>query len=557
MLLAVASLVLAILVQASSRIYTLHSSVFDLGIFESLLFSMADENQWQLAFTSHAHWFAFIYSPIFKAVSRDFVPYVLVSIQALLLVSPIIWLYRTYGCVIALCYITYYPVWANALFDFHFDHLAVPLLFGFYWGLIRGKLAISVLSASLLMLVKEPFALQSVACGILLIVLAFKDSSLRCLSEDIGRRAKLVTGGFWLIISGSLYFYFSSNVLLPYFTAGEWPGIIGGGGFSWLGDSVTEVFASLITKPHQILWDIVRTPQKLQYLFVIFGLLCFIPFFAPMLLIPALPILGVSMLSRFQNYYDYNTHYSAGLIIPVFFAFIYGMPRASSISRKALLAIKEKFRFSIMANAEITGNGKSYREAFSFDGSWNFNNAFVALVLIWVLMGHMLLSFSPVSRLFWSEKVWSYGFSAYLPDARDRMIREAISQYIPRQPDTVISSQNSLNSEVLSNRKIISAFPAGVTGPINKEDWTSRDLGGLWRYAMTGERPQSGQTSHYAEYVLLDLNRPLFVLDKGCEWIYGRCRDKELEMKFHEILGYVRSSHDLVFENDGFMIFKK
>ena len=51
----------------------------------------------------------------------------------LFLVLPVIGLYRHFGIIPALAFSFYFPLWYNALFDFHIDHLAIPILFGFFF----------------------------------------------------------------------------------------------------------------------------------------------------------------------------------------------------------------------------------------------------------------------------------------------------------------------------------------------------------------------------------------------------------------------------------------
>ncbi|MDT8397314.1 MAG: DUF2079 domain-containing protein [Pseudomonadales bacterium] len=560
MLVFAAGLIIAILIQSMARLYTLHSNVFDLGIFDSLLFSMADAGQWQLAFTSHAHWFALLFEQIYKIPVTGLAPYALVLVQAVLLVSPILWFYRTYGALIALCYAGYYPLWANALFDFHFDHLAVPLLFGFYWGLLRRKPGVAVLCASLLMLVKEPFALQSMACGLLMIAILFQRKEFGYQTEEKSSQYKLAAGGIWLVLAGGLYFYFSTSVLIPYFTVDEWPGVIGGSGFEWLGGDIAGVMKSVIGKPHVIVWSVLTNPLKLQYLFVIFGLLAFIPLLRPTLLLPALPMLGISMLSQVRNYYDYNTHYSAGLIIPVFFAFIYGLPRAAGYFQSILRWLRLQTDHHGGRATSLMTVESFYKKEDRSRGSEiesMHKRVFFFLVLGWVLAGHAMLSPSPVSRLFWSEKVWSFRLDAYVPHERTTMIREAITRLIPREADVVVSVQNNLNWGPLAHRRVYSAFPAGVSDPIQKVDLSNRTLKNLWEYIQTGNKPRAAPGEYYADYVVLDLKRPLFLVDRGCDWVYGQCKNDKVVAEFNDRVAYTRLHYETIYDQDGFMIFGK
>jgi len=65
-----------------------------------------------------------------------------------------------------------------------------------------------------------------------------------------------------------------------------------------------------------------------MYLGVAFGLLAFISLLRPAFLIPALPMLAIAMLSHSPDHYDYNSHYMAGLIMPIMLAFVLGLTQA-------------------------------------------------------------------------------------------------------------------------------------------------------------------------------------------------------------------------------------
>jgi hypothetical protein len=53
------------------------------------------------------------------------------------------------------------------------------------------------------------------------------------------------------------------------------------------------------------------------------------------------------------------------------------------------------------------------------------------------------------------------------------------------------------------------------------------------------------------------MKRPYFIVDKGCEWIYGQCRDKAMEKQFLDWVAYARANYDTAFERDGFMILRR
>jgi uncharacterized membrane protein len=536
-------LVAVLLFLSLAKVLSLHSSFFDLGIFESLLHRIAITNEWQQAFAGHVHWFALPYGWLYGLPPPSLAPYFLVGMQAILLLLPSLWFYRRFGIFAAFVYVAYYPVWSNALLDFHFDHLAVLFLLGFYWALLSHQIGWAVVSATLLMFVKEPFALQTAACGVLLLWVAVHRKSIWELPLELVSQRSLLFGAVWLIGVGLGYFVFATHYLLPYFSFDAERGALDNGAFGWFGHSLGEMIHTIITKPHIIVLDIISTPGKLIYLGVVFGLLAFIPLLRPVFLIPALPLLLIAMLSRLDNYYSYANHYTVGLIIPLMFAFMYGLPRAERIWEKLFLQIRGMLQYSRISS--LSDNGDYCRRIL------------YVLLFGWVLFGHIMLSPSPIARLFWSDKVWSYSWRAYVPTERETMMKGAMLEHIPDDPEVSVTTQNSVNWSHLAHRTVYMPFPMGITEPRKVIDWSSHTWDGLGVFLKTGYKPLAITYDRYADYVVFDLKRPYFLGDRGCEWIYGECRNKEMEKLFLGWVAYTRSVYDTVFERDGFMILRR
>ena len=565
---AIAVLAMALLLVPLAKAFSLHSSFFDLGIFESLLFRVTHFDEWPLAFAGHAQWFSLLYGWLYGLFPSAVTPYLLVGGQALLLLVPVIWFYRRYGLFAAFVYLAYVPLWANAHFDFHFDHLAVPLLMAFYLALLDRRIGWAVLSATLVMFVKEPFALETAACGALMLWAAFHGESIWGPPKKQVNRRLMVIGALWLIGAGIGYFCFAMGYLLPYFAPDGWGGSLGGAAFGWLGHGLGEIIRTIVTRPQAIVLDIVTTPGKLVYLGVVFGLLAFIPLLRPVFLIPALPLLGIAMLSHLPNYYDYNTHYTAGLIVPVMFAFVHGLPKARALWIRGGGWVWRKVfnprpgpgpRPGPRPGPLPGGEGISLlgENTLGVVREARLSKAFYVLLALWILGGHVMMSPSPISRLFWSDKVWSYSWRAYVPTARDAMMKAAMEKYIPADPDVSVTTQNAVNWGYLARRKVYLPFPLGIAEPYKEMDWSNRTMKGFREFVETGYKSASITHDRYADYVVLDLKRPWFLVDKGCEWIYGACRDKKMAKEFLGWVAYARSVYDPVFERDGFMILKR
>jgi len=564
---------------AVARYFSLGSFLFDLGIFQSMLNNLGERGETSRAFFGHVVVAAFPYLAILKGIPDSLDAPAIVTLQAVALASPIWFLYRRFGYFVALAFAMHVLLWINNYFDFHFDHLAVPLLLWFFLSATSGKPVGAAVAALLLMTVKEPFALQAMGCGVFLMWVGFRPTPD---SVEINRR-RFILAGLVLAVVGGVYFYFATHYLIPYFTSGGRGGL-DGDAFSWMGHSLGQMIGFMGTHPLVILREILITPGKLTYLFVVFGLLAFIPLMAPSYLIPALPLLAIAMLSRLPNYYDYNTHYTAGLIIPVMFAFIDGLPKVHALWMKGAGWFWRKasgIRTGLQARGAITPltklvrgikgaplhggerrlGGPAREGAYLLGGNAlgaaGLSKAFYVLLALWILAGHVMLSPSPISRLFWSDKVWAYSWQAYVPTEREAMMKEAMLKFIPADPDVSITTQNTVNWYHLAHRKVYLPFPLGVDSPHRVMDWSNRDLQGLWHYVRTGDVPPAITHDRNADYVVLDLKRPWFIIDKGCDWLYGACRNDEMAAKFLRLVYETRQRYSTVFERDGFMILRR
>ncbi len=462
---------------------SLHSAYTDLGIFLNHFFVIGQGEYWRM-FYGHVQPLMLPWSWFYNGLPPEITANSILVLQAGMLSLPALWLYRQYGRMAALAYALFFPLWYNALFDFHMDHMAVVLLSGFFIALKRNYIKIAVSAAILLALVKEPFALQTATCGVVLLL----------------ETRKRLTALF-LIVFGLAWFFLSIQFLIPLY-AGETNDAMGIASYKWLGDTVMDKIVYICTNPQAIVMDIINTPKKALYLTYLLGSLGGISLLSPIYLIPAVPILAMSLLSNVDNHYGIAHHYTAGLIAPLVFGFAEGLPRARRLWKRIKLPAA----------------------------------AFGCIIVLWMLGCHILFSPSPLGRLFWLPKVWSYQRSAYSPTTRDAMIKDALGKFIPADPTIAVSSHTTVNWHHLANRQFYFAFPLAVTEAF--------DVPVVHKQVL-------------ADYVVLDLKRPWFIGDKGCEWLYGECRNPEITDQFRTLVVAAKKSHEVVFEKDGFLILKK
>lgn len=544
----IAALSLSLIFLPLAKLFSLHSSFYDLGIFESIFYRIAQTPDVHLSLAAgHVHALFPIYGYLYSLFPSSLAPYFLVGFQGILLALPALFLFRRFGFFVSFIYISYYPVWANAFFDFHFDHLIVPLLFVFYLALLDRRIVLAVFCATFLMLVKETLALQTLACGVFLLIITFRNKSLWHEPIDKFVKYKLLAGSLWLIIVGGGYFILATHFILPYYGFVESAGFHGGSAFGWLGNSLTEMLSTIILSPHIIILKILSTPGKLTYLVVAFGLLAFIPLFRPLLLIPALPMLAIAMLSESPEHYNYNSHYMAGLIAPLIMAFTLSLSQAKNV----LSLLYKKFIYPFLYARNIISRYSSESQEVLLRSSFYWSLGF------FVLVGHILLSPSPISRLFWSDKVWSYSWQAFVPTKRDTMIKSAMQINVPFHPEVSVATQNTLNFSHLAHRKLYLPFPSGINQPYKLIDTSNQNWSDFLRFIKTGYKAKNISFDHYADYVVLDLKRPYFLFDRGCHWIYGECLDKDMETRFFDWVTFTKTKYDTIFEKDGFMILKR
>lgn len=389
------------------RYLTWHSAILDLGVYDHKTWLISTQASWAQAWrasvSDHFQPILLLYALLYSLYPS---PVVLLLCQSLAMASAIMPLYllttqrlriRLAGILVAGLYLLYPAVEFNALFDFHPDHLAIPLLLWAFYLAERSHPIGAICFAALTSFLKEPFFLTTSFFGLYL--------AIRYKQHLLG------LGSFAL----SLALFCSIIFVNPHLSNVE--------GLRYLRESAVDVVETPFRGPIAVLGRMIA-PYKLSYLYFHFGSLAFIPLLAPLQLLPALPSFLVSLLSATRLHSDPTSHYSAGAIASIFVALLYGI---SWIERKVPslpLAIP------LMSGLLVLGLG--------------FNVA---------------KSPSPLSLYFWSpdpDRNWNranYRFE------KQEILRKAES-LIPSDPDIVVVSQNNLNSARLAHRNTYTVFPA-------------------------------------------------------------------------------------------------
>jgi len=484
---------------AALKFLSLHSAHADLGFYMNNLNRISEGEYWRI-FWGHVQPLMLPYSFVYGVLPESWAPVALLILQGAALGLPLAWILRAWGWLPGVAYAFYFPVWYNGLFDFHFDHVSIPLLVAFFIFSERERFGWAAVMAISLILIKEPFALQSAACGVYL----------------MAAKRRWVIGAL-LLAGGLFYFYVATEWLIPYVSVVNTNEVYGFA-YSWLGTSLSEIVLSLLSHPVDVVLNITE-PGKIFYVAGILAGLAFVSVLSPLPIIVVVPVLAISLLSNNESYYGLKHHYTAGLVAPLVAAFALGMQR--------------------IRHRELRGV------------YWA-----VPTVLCIMIVGHMAYAPSPMGRLFWSAKVWSYHWPAYRISDRDRMIGAAIKTHIPASPQISVSAQNTINHWRLAHRKYYYIFPDGVLSDGLVPDGITLTIESLLRYVTEGEKKKAAITKTTADYIVLDLRHPWYFVDQGCDWFYGKCRDVKIAGDFMEAVEKSKERYETVFTQDGFYILK-
>jgi len=490
----------ALVVMPVLQLRAMHAAVADMGVYTNFFWALG-QHQWGRLGFGHVTPLLMAYFPLWQLHSS---PEILLLQQSVTLLAGgfvFVKLGRELelpGWVCPLAYLTYFPIWYNALFDFHPDHMAIPIGLAFYLFVQKRQWKRALVAGMLLCMVKEVYAFSAFFMGVYLWLKGRKTGYGPALAA-------------WSV-AYALLAYFVVIPALSYANANYTVG-------------VSARLIALVTDGWAAWAGSVFTSGKWLYLMLLFGALAFVPLLAPLELLPLLPLLAGTFVLADPNYHGYGHHYTAGFVAPLLAAFAHGVSRIQSLQR---------------------GKYALY------------------LVGIVLISANILVSPSPVSRLFVTGKVWRYGYEAYALTERDAIIARAIASYVPDDEDVVVSSQNTLFTSRLGLRRVLFAFPAGTQRAEMFPDFSV----------------QSGHGTYTADYVLVDLKRPWYLLAAGCGWKSGQehslardtweslglpsspgalpwagCLAEPERDAFIESVKAVRARYDLLFSYDGFMIF--
>jgi uncharacterized membrane protein len=332
-------------------------------------------------------------------------PSMLLSAQAVAIALgalPVFWLARKHlgseraALGFALAYLLYPAVEWLTLNEFHPVALACPLLLYAFWYLDEDRLVPFAAFAAIAALTKEEIPLVIAGMG---------------LWYAFSRRRFRLGGAIALI--GLVTTLVSVELVLPHFNDGASSEFYGR--YDALGNSPREILATVFTHPDRFLTQAFDW-RGIGYLAELLLPLALLFAAAPLVLVAAIPELGLNLLSATHTQTSIHHHYTAGLIPP-------------------LIA------------ASVLGAGRLAR------GDARRGVALAALAVVVTLGANYRLGAFPLWRGL--PGAGSYEASAAHVSAHDRAAERAL-RLIPK--GDVVSATNSLGSHLSARRRFLS-FP--------------------------------------------------------------------------------------------------
>ncbi len=326
---------------------------------------------------------------------------------------PVFWLAHKHlgseraGLGFALAYLLYPAVQWLTLAEFHPVALACPLLLFAFWYLDEDRLVPFAIFAALAALTKEEIPLVIAGMGVW---------------YALSRRSYRVGGTIALL--GVVATAVSLGLVMPHFNPEASTRLEQR--YGDLGDSPGEVLTTVFTDPGKVLstafdWEGIRyLADLLLPLLLLFAA-------APLVLVAAIPELGLNLLSATQTQSSIHHHYTAGLIPPLIAASVLGAARIARGDRRR--------------GAKLAG-----------------------LAVAAMLVANFVLGAIPL----WRDLPGGQSYQAYASDvsAHDRVAERAL-ELIP--DDAVVSATNSLGSHLSARRRFLS-FPA-----LKDAEWVAAD----------------------------------------------------------------------------------
>jgi uncharacterized membrane protein len=289
----------------------LQTSAFDLGIFDQAIWRAGRGyglttllKGGRSILSDHFEPVLYLLTPLYHL--WDNVDALLV-LQAVALASAVVPLHRmarrrfedgAWAWVFCLVFLAYLPLRSLALFDFHPEALAVPLLLWGLDGLEGGQRLSFALLIPLACLCKESTCAAVFGLGLTMMFFGAKGSGLRLL-------------GLGCVALGGGLFVWAVHWVIPHFRGGDMEYL---GRYAYLGSTLGELLLSPLRHPLIFFGHLLWPWNKIEYVILLLAPLAFLPLLAPVWLVAAAPMLLMNLLADYPKMQSIHNQYNAELI---------------------------------------------------------------------------------------------------------------------------------------------------------------------------------------------------------------------------------------------------
>ena len=252
------------------RYLSLHSTLFDLGIYDNRVWRIAHLGELAYAVNGHFCPILVLLAPLYWMVNS---PVVLLVVQTgaiafggwiLFKLARLMLESEAGAFVVMLCYFLYPALEFNTLYDFHPDCMILPVLLAGFYFIERGNKKWFLLSLVPGLLLKEPllFSIAGMGC--------YAAIRRRWFKEGLS----VVFVGFFVYFAFMKWMH-PSSVWGP---MGETYGYLGKG-----------PILGVLTRPWVVIRELVTSPDKIAFTLSLLYPLLFLPLLHPAALLPSLP----------------------------------------------------------------------------------------------------------------------------------------------------------------------------------------------------------------------------------------------------------------------------
>ena len=457
---------------------------YDLGIFFNKIANI-DQGYYSYIFHGHSNFYLLLFAALLKIFTLKYIIYFSIFFKVLVLFATAILIRYKLNFFLSYLYLLFFPIWFLLMDNYKLDYLIIPLSFFIFYFIRKKNYLPSLFLSILVIFLKEFFSIYIFCFGIFIL---FSDN----------KNKKDYFYSLVFIITSFLIFYLLTHHLI---TTSAW-NTNNLNQNEFYKDNIFFFFKSLIKsffENQNLTFDEILI--KIKFYIFPFLSLAFLNLFKKKYLIFFFPIFFVSLVSPDLNHSGYGHHYYATIVSPSIYA---------------IYDLMNKDKFTLIKN--------------------NF-------ILIFVFIFHVLISPSPVSKLFWSNKIEKYGFPIYMKKPEYKKLSEFLETI---KDDQIIVAQNNLiNAKIIMQNKML-VFPQGILEsaivPIYEKNIISKTY----------------KTKNiFADYLILDSSREKFIKDRSCMKIYQKCNNFHISNKYDEIKKGLPKNFKIIYEINNIRVYER